>query len=71
MGDNRDNSMDSRVPALVGFVPFDNFVGRAEILFFSVKEEAQMFNPLSWPGTMRFKRIFDRIGPVRPQEEAS
>lgn len=70
MGDNRDNSMDSRVQSLVGFVPFDNLVGRAEILFFSVEEEAQIFNPLSWPGTMRFYRIFNKIGPVRPAEEA-
>ncbi len=68
MGDNRDNSSDSRVSSLVGFVPFENFVGRAEILFFSVSEEAQIFNPLSWPGTMRFHRMFDLIGPVRPKE---
>ncbi len=71
MGDNRDNSMDSRVSSLVGFVPFDNFVGRAEILFFSVNESAQMFNPLSWPGTMRFYRMFDLIGPVRPEEKTT
>ena len=39
MGDNRDNSTDSRVPpdqGGVGFVPFDNLVGRAELIFFSV-----------------------------------
>lgn len=70
MGDNRDNSMDSRVESLVGFVPFDNFIGRAEILFFSVSDKAQLFNPLSWPGTMRFYRIFDLISPVRPKEGA-
>jgi signal peptidase I len=68
MGDNRDNSMDSRVSGLVGFVPFDNFVGRAEILFFSVEEKAQIFNPLTWPGSMRFYRIFNKIGPVRPED---
>jgi signal peptidase I len=28
MGDDRDNSADSRVQGVVGFVPFDNFVGR-------------------------------------------
>ncbi|MEM7618070.1 MAG: signal peptidase I, partial [Pseudomonadota bacterium] len=48
MGDNRDNSQDSRVQELVGFVPFENLVGRAEILFFSAKDEAQLFNPLTW-----------------------
>ena len=40
MGDNRDNSTDSRVLADdggVGFVPFENLVGRAEIIFFSVE----------------------------------
>ena len=36
MGDNRDNSSDSRVPSSVGYVPLENFIGRAEILFFSV-----------------------------------
>ena len=38
MGDNRDNSVDSRYPQ-VGFVPFENFMGRAEILFFSIKDK--------------------------------
>ena len=40
MGDNRDNSTDSRVPPTsggVGYVPFENLVGRAEIIFFSVE----------------------------------
>jgi signal peptidase I len=35
MGDNRDNSQDSRVLSAVGYVPLENFVGRADILFFS------------------------------------
>lgn len=30
MGDDRDNSADSRVPTIVGFVPFENLVGRLE-----------------------------------------
>jgi signal peptidase I len=34
LGDNRDNSTDSRFQDRVGFIPFENFVGRAEILFF-------------------------------------
>ncbi|MGE0604649.1 MAG: signal peptidase I, partial [Xanthobacteraceae bacterium] len=37
MGDNRDNSTDSRVQSAVGYVPFENFIGRAEIIFFSLK----------------------------------
>lgn len=66
MGDNRDNSQDSRVTDLVGFIPFENLVGRADILFFSVDEKAQLFNPLTWPKNIRFDRFFNKIGPVRP-----
>jgi signal peptidase I len=40
MGDNRDNSTDSRVLVGVGYVPFENLVGRAEMIFFSVEEGA-------------------------------
>ena len=36
MGDNRDNSTDSRVLSQVGYVPFENIVGRAQIIFFSI-----------------------------------
>ncbi len=36
MGDNRDNSTDSRDLSSVGYVPFENFVGRAEMIFFSI-----------------------------------
>lgn len=71
MGDNRDNSQDSRVQKLVGFVPFDNFVGRADILFFSIEPEADLFNPLTWFGAIRFNRILDTLGPIRPKEEAT
>ncbi len=38
MGDNRDNSTDSRDLASVGYVPFANLVGRAEMIFFSIDE---------------------------------
>ena len=38
MGDNRDNSTDSRDLRAVGYVPLENFVGRAEIIFFSLEE---------------------------------
>ena len=69
MGDNRDNSQDSRVQSLVGFVPFENIIGRADILFFSVEESAKLFNPLTWRNTIRFSRIFDKIGPVRPEQD--
>ncbi len=68
MGDNRDNSRDSRVKEEVGFVPYDNLVGRAEILFFSIDQTASIFKPWTWFTAIRYNRIFDRIGPVRPPE---
>ena len=40
MGDNRDNSTDSRFLNDVGYVPVENFVGRAEIIFFSIEAAA-------------------------------
>jgi len=69
MGDNRDNSQDSRVKELVGFVPYDNLVGRADILFFSIDDTARAVKPWTWFTAIRYNRIFDRIGPVRAKEE--
>lgn len=66
MGDNRDNSQDSRVQSLVGFVPYENFVGRADILFFSIEEKAKLLMPWTWFQAIRYNRIFDKIGPIRP-----
>jgi len=57
MGDNRDNSVDSRFPSQVGFVPFENFMGRAEILFFSVKGGTPAWHIWSWPWSVRWERI--------------
>ena len=61
MGDNRDNSTDSRVPPTsggVGYVPFENLVGRAEIIFFSVKEGEPAWPFWHWPWTVRWDRLF-------------
>ncbi len=66
MGDNRDNSQDSRVQNMVGYVSEDKLVGRADILFFSIDETANIFRPWTWPGAIRYSRIGDRIGPIRP-----
>ncbi len=55
MGDNRDNSLDSRFD--VGFVPFANFVGKAKILFFSVSS-GSAWQFWRWPSTMRLGRLF-------------
>ena len=55
MGDNRDNSLDSR--ADVGFVPFENFLGRAEIIFFSTNGSAALHEFWKWPWTVRYDRL--------------
>lgn len=62
MGDNRDNSRDSRVPELVGYVPFDNLVGRAEIIFFSTNGSANIIEFWKWPRTVRYDRLLMHIG---------
>ncbi len=64
MGDNRDNSTDSRVPPEqggVGFVPLENFVGRAEVIFFSVEEGAEGWQFWKWPWTVRWSRLFQPV----------
>lgn len=61
MGDNRDNSIDSRVLPSVGFVPFENFVGRAEILFFSVEDGQSAWMFWKWPWTVRWDRLFNTL----------
>jgi type IV secretory pathway protease TraF len=60
MGDNRDNSLDSRDRS-VGFVPFENFVGRAEIIFFSIEDGASAWKIWEWPYTVRWNRLFSTI----------
>lgn len=58
MGDNRDNSTDSRVPSEVGYVPAENLVGRAEIIFFSTDGSAHFWEFWRWPTSIRWNRIF-------------
>jgi signal peptidase I len=58
MGDNRDDSNDSRG---WGFVPADNLIGRAEILFFSTDGTAGWLEPWRWIQATRFNRIFDSV----------
>ncbi len=65
MGDNRDNSTDSRVgqnEGGVGPVPFENFVGRAEVIFFSVEEGDAAWQFWKWPWSVRWSRL---LQPVR------
>jgi signal peptidase I len=61
MGDNRDNSTDSRDEQSVGPVPFENFVGRAEIIFFSIEEGEAAWQIWRWPVSVRWNRLFQSI----------
>lgn len=61
MGDNRDNSLDSRVLNMVGYVPEKNLVGRAEVLFFSSNGTAHLWEVWKWPTAIRFSRLFTGI----------
>ena len=60
MGDNRDNSTDSRFAA-VGYVPFENFVGRAEILFYSQEPGSSFWQFWRWPTSVRWSRLFNFV----------
>ncbi len=62
MGDNRDQSQDSRVTSLVGYVPHDDVVGRAERLFFSIDgQSARFWQVWKWPVAIRYGRILDPV----------
>ena len=62
MGDNRDNSLDSRWPKEVGvgFVPAENLIGRAEVVMWSWREGASLLKPWTWL-KLDFSRFFERI----------
>jgi signal peptidase I len=57
MGDNRDDSADSRVPewqgGLGGPVPWENIGGRAEFITFSLDGSSKWWNPISWIEALR------------------
>jgi signal peptidase I len=59
LGDNRDSSRDSRFIDDVGFVPMENLIGRAEVIFFSIDETA--FAESRWGDVIRLSRIFNQI----------
>ena len=65
MGDNRDNSQDSRFPAMagggVGLVPLDNLVGEATIVMWSTDGSAEWIKPWTWFSAARWDRIGDTM----------
>ena len=60
MGDNRDDSEDSRVPLAeggVGMLPIDHVLGRALVTFFSTDGSAEWLKPWTWFTAARWSRI--------------
>ncbi len=62
MGDNREHSSDSRILQQVGFIPEENLVGRAEVLFFSIEFSSQKVSIFGkklfkLPSKIRFNRV--------------
>jgi len=60
MGDNRDNSQDSRFDNIIGYVPFENLVGKARFVFFSL-ENSRFLQIWKWPKSIRLERLFKII----------
>ena len=62
MGDNRDCSKDSRFLSSVGYVNFNNLVGKAQIIFFSSdKNKGSFFKFWKWNQSLRIERFFKKI----------
>jgi signal peptidase I len=68
MGDNRDNSTDSRFPVIpgtteggVGFLDEDNLVGRADFIYLSTNGSGPWYKPWLWFHTFRTERIFSKV----------
>ena len=62
MGDNRDCSKDSRYLSSVGYVSFNNFVGKARLIFFSNNiKNGSFFKFWKWNKSIRTERIFKKI----------
>ena len=62
MGDNRDCSKDSRFLSSVGYVNFNNLVGKAQFIFFSNdKKKGSFFEFWNWNKSIRIQRFFKKI----------
>ncbi len=71
MGDNRDNSSDSRFPidqgGLGGPVPWENLGGRAEFITFSLDGTTRLSNPVSWFSALRSGRAGTSLRPDKAE----
>ena len=64
MGDNRDDSLDSRFTVReggIGFVPVENLIGRASFIFWSTNGTAEYAKPWTWFTALRGARIASRF----------
>ena len=61
MGDNRDNSTDSRVLSQVGYVPLENIIGRAQVIFFSIRGGEHAWEVWTWPWSVRWGRLISFV----------
>jgi signal peptidase I len=63
LGDNRDNSLDSRISPIrggVGYVPFENIIGQAQVVFFSI-DGGPAWQIWRWPWSVRWGRLLTII----------
>lgn len=60
MGDNRDNSTDSRYDD-VSYVPFENIIGKAQRIFFSTDGSARLWQVWRWLSSLRTERFLQSI----------
>jgi signal peptidase I len=64
MGDNRDNSLDSRVSpdeGGVGYVPAENLIGRVSRVLFSITPNASWLDAITDPRDLRVSRLFHAV----------
>jgi len=62
MGDNRDNSADSRfIRDGLGFVPMENVIGRAQFIFFSFDANHPWWQVWQWPLEVRWSRLLKGV----------
>ncbi|WP_223276204.1 signal peptidase I [Sphingomonas daechungensis] len=68
MGDNRDDSLDSRFSVQeggIGFVPVENLIGRATVIFWSTDGSSEYLKPWTWFSALRGDRIASGVNGTR------